>query len=398
MNKNFFIKKGAIYLVLCLFSLTAVFPISVASQSNQTNGSITNDPYHYFTYQEMTDLFHDLKENYSDIMSLTSIGTTYEGRDIWMVKLSDNVDENEDESGVLLMGAHHGNEKPSFEILIFFIQHMVENYGKENTDDDEDGFVNEDPIDGFDNDGDGLIDEDPSEDRVREVINNTQIFLIPMVSPDGVEANTRKNCAPNYGPFGFSKEITSYGVNLNRNYGYKWYLYYIFPRSYHLAFNILDSSPNYRGEKPFSENESLAVKNFVETQDISISLSYHSYSEVMFYPWMHTSKPASHEDLFISIGENMSKINKYHLITGRQYIIPRYGGTLGTSENWLYGKRGILSYTMELCSTRVPTDPEIVYKVCLTHVGVNLYVCERSWTVESEKSSYQSGPRNYFIS
>ncbi|GAI57453.1 unnamed protein product, partial [marine sediment metagenome] len=93
--------------------------------------------------------------------------------------------------------------------------------------------------------------------------------------------------------------------------------------------------------------------------------------------------------LFISIGENMSKINKYDLITGRQYIIPRYGGNLGTSENWLYGERGILSYTMELCSTRVPTDPEVVYKVCLTHVGVNLYVCERSWTVESEESSYQ---------
>ena len=386
MNKNSYLKKGFVYLILCIFLLTAIFPILVISQSNSSNA---NDPYHYFTYQEMTNLLHDLKDSYSDIMSLDSIGITYEGRDIWMVKLSDNVGENEDESGVLLMGAHHGNEKPSYEILIYFIQHMVENYSKENTDDDGDGLVNEDPIDGFDNDGDDLIDEDPSEDRVRKVINNTQIFLIPMVNPDGVEANTRKNCAPNYGPFGFNKEITSYGVNLNRNYGYKWYLYYIFPFSYHFTLNILDSSPNYRGERPFSENETHAVKNFVETQDINISLSYHSYSEVMFYPWMHTSKPTPHEDLFISIGENMSKINKYDLITGRQYIIPRYGGNLGTSENWLYGKRGILSYVIELCSTRVPTNPEVVYKVCLTHAGVNLYVCERSWIVESEKSSYQ---------
>ena len=57
----------------------------------------------------------------------------------------------------------------------------------------------------------------------------------------------------------------------------------------------------------------------------------HSYSEVMFYPWTHTSKPTPQEDLFISIGENMSNINKYNLITGRQYIIPRYGGNLGTA-------------------------------------------------------------------
>ena len=137
-------------------------------------------------------------------MSLTSVGRTYEGRDIWMVKLSDNVEVDEDEPGVLFMGAHHGNEKPSFEVLIFFIQHMVENYEERNVDNDNDGQINEDSIDGLDNDDDGLVDEDPSEDRVRNVIDNTQLFLIPMVNPDGVEANSRKNCAPNYGPFGLS--------------------------------------------------------------------------------------------------------------------------------------------------------------------------------------------------
>jgi len=367
--------------------LTAAFPILGTSQSNQTYGDIS-DPYHYFTYQEMTDLLHDLKDNYPDIMSLESIGVTYEGRDIWMVKLSDNVDENEDEPGVLLMGAHHGNEKPSFEVLIFFIQHMVENYGKENTDDDGDGQINEDPIDGFDNDDDGAIDEDPSEDRVRDVMNNTQIFIIPMVSPDGVEANSRKNCAPNHGSFGYKSEITSYGVNLNRNYDDHWFLYYLLPLNYHLVMNMLDSSFNYRGPHPFSENETIAVRDFVKTQDISISLSFHSYSEIILYPWMHTSRPAPHEDLFISIGENMSEINNYRLITGGQYIIPRYGGTLGSSENWLYRERGILSFTMELCKEFAPTDPAVVYDVCLTHVGVNLYVCERSQTVESEKIPY----------
>jgi len=135
MHKNMAIRKCIIFLVLCLFLLTTAFPILGVSQSNQTYGNIS-DPYHYFTYQEMTDLLHDLEDVYSDIMSLESIGVTYEGRDIWMVKLSDNVEDTEDEPGVLFMGAHHGNEKPSFEVLIFFIQHMVENYGKENTDDE----------------------------------------------------------------------------------------------------------------------------------------------------------------------------------------------------------------------------------------------------------------------
>ena len=376
--------KVTICIVLCLFFSTTAFSVLGVSQSDLQYFSVNTKPYEYFTYSKMTDLLHNLKENHSDIMSLTSVGRTYEGRDIWMVKLSDNVDVDEDEPGVLFMGAHHGNEKPSFEVLIFFIQHMVENYEERNVDNDNDGQINEDSIDGLDNDDDGLVDEDPSEDRVRNVIDNTQLFLIPMVNPDGVEANSRKNCAPNYGPFGFKKRITSYGVNLNRNYGYDWYLYCVFPMKYHFLINSMDFSFNYRGPKPFSENETQAVKNFVMSHDISISLSYHSYSEIIFYPWMHTSKPAPDEDLFVSIGENMSQINKYRLITGGDYIISRYGGTLGTSENWLYGERRILSFTMELCKEFAPSDPDIVHNVCLSHVGVNLYVCERASTIEKE--------------
>ena len=135
-----------------------------------------------------------------------------------------------------------------------------------------------------------------------------------MVNPDGVEADSRKNCAPNYGPFGFSKEITSHGVNLNRNYDDYWFLYYLFPMKYHLLINILDSSFNYRGPYPFSENESRAVKSLVDKSNISISLSYHSYLEAIFYPWTHTSMKTPHEELFISVGKNMTRINKYELL------------------------------------------------------------------------------------
>ena len=206
--------------------------------------------YEYYNYQDMTDLFYDLEETYPEIMSYTSLGETYEARNIWMVKLSDNVEVNEDEPGVLLMGAHHGNEKPSYESLIFFIKHMVENYGKENTDDDGDELLNEDIIDSVDNDGDGLVDEDPSEDRVREVIDNTEIFVIPMVNPDGVEANTRKNRAPKEG------QTDNIGVDLNRNYAFKWELYNIFPGIYNDAWTSNPESWNYRGEYPFSGRRS----------------------------------------------------------------------------------------------------------------------------------------------
>ena len=395
-------KKVTTLMMIILFLFTATLPIMASSQIKSSSNLIDKDPYHYYTYAEMTDLLNNLKNQYSDIMKLESIGTTYEGRDIWMVKLSDNVEEEESEPGVLLMGAHHGDEKPSFEVLIYFIKHMVYNYSKINTDDDGDGLINEDPIDGIDNDKDSFLDEDPSEDRVREVINNTQIYIIPMVNPDGVNANTRKNRAPNYGPYGDSDEITSYGVDLNRNYCYRWYLPYIFKENYYFDYLIDDSSYIYRGEKPFSENESTAVKNFVTNKDISISLSYHDYGEWMVFPWMHSSRRVPHELLFRSIGENMSRINKYELkIYGQygtqEYLIPRFFGTVGSSENWLYSQENIISYTVELCPYRAPTNPHIVLSACRKHVGVNLYVCERSQTVEEEKQMTYNPYFSFFI-
>ena len=149
------------------------------------------------------------------------------------------------------------------------------------------------------------------------------------------------------------------------------------------------------------ENFSKA-KSFVETHDISISLSYHDYGEFMIFPWMHSSQKTPHESLFRSIGENMSKINKYDLkIYGqygeREYLIPRFQGTPGSSENWLYGEHEIIAYTMELCKRRPERDESKVLDACWKHVGVNLYVCERAQTVEDEKTECEKIKNNYNI-
>jgi len=138
-------------------------------QDIQNKIQLATTPDLYRSYNEMTLCLQSLAMTYSDIMSLTSIGKTYEGRDLWMVKLSDNVSQEEKEPGILFMGAHYGNEKPSYEVCLFLIQYLVEQY------------------------------ENNSLPEIRDKINSTQIYVIPMVNPDDVAAGTRKNCAPNYG-------------------------------------------------------------------------------------------------------------------------------------------------------------------------------------------------------
>ena len=300
----------------------------------------------YHTYDEMTALLHNLAANNSDIMSLTSIGKTYEGRDLWMVKLSDHVGEDENEPEVLFMGAHHGNEKPSYEVLIFFIQFIVDNY-KNGT------------------------------RGVREAINNTELFIIPMVNPDGVEAGTRKNCAPNHGPFGLQKEVTSIGVDLNRNYGYRWFLFFLCPWRYYMTTSLADRSNAYRGEYPFCENETQAIKSFIEIHHIIISLSYHSSGELVLYPWGYTKNPPKDKPVFVSIGENISKLDNYTL-TQSVNMYP----TIGDDCDWGYGQHGIFSYTIELGTVDATSDPQELLEMCSAHVNVNLYVCQRAQLLE----------------
>lgn len=358
-------------MILSTFLLAAVIAPS-------TTGTLVekNLAYEYYTHSEMTDLLLDLETQHPDIIRVESYGKTYQNRDIWFVKISDNVEVNEDEPGILLLGAHHGDEKISYELLIYFIKHMMEFYEKENTDDDGDGLVNEDIIDGKDNDDDGQIDEDPSEDRVREAINSTQIYLIPMINPDGVEANNRKNCNPD----------PAHGVNTNRNFGYDWIYYDLFPALFENIWVTSPSGGNYRGPSPNSETETQAVINVAESFTINISLSYHSGAEVVFYPWHHSTAKTQHEELFISIGEDMGEISGYPLFIGEEHPIPLLGGTLGTSENYLYGEHKILAYTVESHRKKAPTTTTSVISTCLKNVGVHLYLCERVQTVDNDKA------------
>ena len=335
-------KKNILRLAIVFFILINATVIVQTSSVNLKNNSL---PYEYYTYQQMTELFQDLETEHSDIMKLESYGKTYEGRDIWFVKISDNVELEEDEPGVLLLGTHHGDEKIAFELLIYFIKYVINNY--------------------------------ETDTRVKNAVDSTQICLIPMINPDGAEANIRKNCNPD-------KE---HGVNTNRNFGYDWQYYELFPDIFYDEWTSEPTSGNYRGPAPDSETETQAVKRVAESFTINISLSYHSGAEVVFYPWYHTTEKTPHENLFIEIGEEMGEISGYPLWTGTNPLIPKLGGTLGTSENYLYGEHTILAYTVEASRIKSPTNSNTVTEICEKNTEVHLYLCEKVQDIDNTKST-----------
>ncbi|MEO1714669.1 MAG: M14 family metallopeptidase, partial [Bacteroidota bacterium] len=198
----------------------------------------------FYTYQEMLEELEEMQAAYPDLISsVMPIGDilTYEGRPIYMLRLSDN--PNQDESGepeVLYTALHHAREPGSLSQMIYYLWYMLENYGT-----------------------------DP---EVTYLIDETEMYFIPCLNPDGYIFNQttnpdggglwRKNRVPN--PDG------SVGVDLNRNYGFGW------------GFDDFGSSPNpqsvvYRGPEAFSEPETQAVRELCNDHEFRIALNYHSF-------------------------------------------------------------------------------------------------------------------------
>ena len=147
----------------------------------------------FYTYAETVAELDALHAQYPNITTAKySIGTSIEGRTIWAMKVSDNpnVDENEPEVG--FDGVHHAREPITINVLLETIRYLCENYGV-----------------------------DP---EVTFLVDNREIFFVPIVNPDGYVYN--EQTYPNGGGMWRKNRHAPvggcYGVDLNRNYPYQW--------------------------------------------------------------------------------------------------------------------------------------------------------------------------------
>jgi len=281
---------------------------------------------HFHSYDQMLQEMQDIVANYPGIAKLDSIGESYEktvdrgGYIIWALKISDNVQVEEDEPEVFYFANMHAREIITPEIIMYFMHDLVDNY-------------NTDPY-------------------ITYLINNRQIWLSPTVNPDGHEyvfTGTssfnrndpmwwRKNKQDNNdnGKFDASQD----GVDLNRNFGYKW------------GYDNNGSSPyptsnTYRGTGPFSEPESQVVRDFVTAHNFIIALSFHSYSQLWLYPWAYKDAYTSDHETFVALAESCVAYNNYDPVRGVE-LYPVNGG----SDDWFYGeqttKNKVFSFTPEV--------------------------------------------------
>lgn len=239
--------------------------------------------------------------------------TTIEGRPIYYVRIANDTVPGE-KPKVLYTGMIHAREAIGMQHLLFFMYYILENY-----------------------------DSDP---EIQYLVDHAELYLVPMVNPDGYVYNIQTN--PNGGGMWRKNRKAntggSYGVDLNRNFGYMW------------GYDNTGSSPTpssdtYRGTGPFSEPETQAIRNLCTEIPFTKALNYHSYSNLLLSSWGYISSATPDDETYMKHSQIMTSNNGYTYGPASTILYNVNGG----SDDWMYGeqltKPKIFAYTPEVGSS-----------------------------------------------
>ncbi|MEV4811053.1 M14 family zinc carboxypeptidase [Micromonospora avicenniae] len=270
----------------------------------------------YHDYAELTAVVNQVVADHPTIARKLSIGSSYEGRDLMAVKISDNVTTDENEPEILFNAQQHAREHLTVEMAIYLLNLFTDGYG--------------------------------SDSRITNIVNGREIWIVPTVNPDGSEYDIatgsyrswRKNRQPNSGS-------SAIGTDLNRNWGYQW--------GCCGGSSGSTSSETYRGPSAFSAPETQALRNFVNSrvvggvQQIKANIDFHTYSQLVLWPYGYTTAntpsgmTADQYNTFATIGQQMAATNSYTPEQSSDLYIAD-----GTSIDWMWAAHGIWAYTFEM--------------------------------------------------
>ncbi len=180
----------------------------------------------YPTYSAYVAIMNQFATDYPNLCTVESIGTSVEGRQILVAKISDNVNQEEAEPEFFYTGTMHGDETTGFILMMRLIDYLLSNY--------------------------------PADAQVANLVNNMEIYINPAANPDGTYAGGDNNI------FGATRSNAN-GVDLNRNF----------------------HDPE-DGEHPDGNSwqpETVAMMNFADAHTFVMSANHHGGAEVVNYPW-----------------------------------------------------------------------------------------------------------------
>lgn len=198
----------------------------------------------YPTYSAYVQLMNDYATQYPDLCELINIGSSNDGKDLLVLKISDNVNQEEDEPEFLYTSTMHGDETAGFPLMLHLIDHLLCNYG--------------------------------SDAEVDNIVNNIELYINPLANPDGTysQSNNSVNGAT---------RSNANGVDLNRNYP--------------------DPEDGPHPDGNAYEIETQAFMDFAESKHFVMAANLHGGAEVANYPWDTWGTDHADVDWWVHVSE-----------------------------------------------------------------------------------------------
>ena len=287
-------------------------------------------------YRTVSQLYADedvFASTYPTLTQVITIGTSYEGRPLRVLKLTNNDHAVSDKPRFFLMANIHGREFITPETAMQFTRLLLEGYGR-------------------DPDATWLLDW-------------REMDVLVTANPDGHAHNEttftmwRKNANPE-NQFACTQDPYSgdgYGTDLNRNSSFSWG-----------GAGSSDQScyQTFRGKSPASDLETQVIQNYVTSlfpdqrgplvtdaaplTTTGILVSLHSYSNLVLWPWGYTSALTPNDAQLRQLGIRLASYNGYTPQPANELYLAS-----GTTDDWSYGTLGIASYTFEMGDTFLPS-------------------------------------------
>ncbi len=249
----------------------------------------------WHTYDETVAEMNLLHSEYPNLTTAPSIiATTGQLRSVWAMKISDNPGVQETEPEVLFDGMHHAREIMTVEDILHFMRYLCENY--------------------------------ESDSGIRFLVDNRQIWFVPLLNVDGFVYNEQTN--PNGGGMWRKNRRPDiggcYGVDLNRNYPYQWV---------GGGSSTDPCSDTYRGPSARSEPEVAGLTAFINAHSFVTWQSYHSVAGMVLIPWSYTTAHTVDDAIFRAVGNEMASQNGYSVGQAPELLYTVNGGNM----DWGYG-------------------------------------------------------------
>jgi Zinc carboxypeptidase len=199
---------------------------------------------HYLDHAEMTQFLADLETAHPSIMSVEVVANI-SGYDMYLVKISDNVETDEDEPELFFEGQIHGDEIAGYMLSLHTIEHLLTNY-----------------------------DTDPD---ITALVDGREIFWLPATNSHGAFGDPRTRYNAN-------------GVDMNRDSGYMWHAYG-------------------GSQEPFGEAETQLLYSIWASHNFVFHTSWHSGTLAMSLPWSYHADSPPDWDEFDHLGEKYCQDN-----------------------------------------------------------------------------------------